>query len=131
MLSSCVLLFISVAIIEAIDYDNSYDEYVDIDESAIVKVEFSKTLSGMMSAMEEIQARADKLVAGITKKEEDLAKMTLEAEKAEQWKEELEANSNKMLDEKKILEDKILSLIHEKESKEKHILDQEQKVARY
>ena len=112
-------------------YDDNLDEYVNIDESSLVKVEFSKTLSGMMSAMQEIQARADNLIGGIARKEEELAKMQMEAEKAEQKRKELEVHSNRMLDEKKILEDKIVFLIEEKESKEKNIIDQEDEVAKY
>ena len=112
-------------------YDDSLDEYVNIDESSLVKVEFSKTLSGMMSAMQEIQARADNLMGGIAKKEEELALIQMEADKAEQKRKELEVHSNRMLDEKKLLEDKILYLIEEKESKERHIFDQEEEVAKY
>ena len=115
------------------EYSNMYDEsqYVDIDDSALVKIEFSQTLSGMMSAMAEIQARADNLIAGIAEKEEELAKIESEAEKAEQRRKELELHSNRMLDEKKILEDKIIFLIQEKDAKEKHIFAQEDKVAKY
>ena len=136
----CVLFVISIAGSEGRDnemddyadmYGEVIDEYMNIDETSLVKVEFSKTLSGMMSAMEEIQARADNLIAGIVKKEEDLTKIKMEAEKAELKRKELEVNSNRMLDEKKILEDKILFLIREKESKEKHIIKQEEEVARY
>ena len=136
----CVLFVFSITGSEGRDnemddyadmYGEVIDEYMNIDETSLVKVEFSKTLSGMMSAMEEIQARADNLIAGIVKKEEDLTKIKMEAEKAELKRKELEVNSNRMLDEKKILEDKILFLIREKESKEKHIIKQEEEVARY
>ena len=88
----------------SVEYPNVYDEYVDIDESSLVKVEFSKTLSGMMSAMEEIQSRADNLVQGIVIKEQELAELEMEANKAERRRKDLEAQSNHMLDEKRFLE---------------------------
>ena len=114
----------------SVEYPNVYDEYVDIDESSLVKVEFSKTLSGMMSAMEEIQSRADNLVQGIVIKEQELAELEMEANKAERRRKDLEAQSNHMLDEKRFLEDKILFLMHEKEAKEKHITEQETEMER-
>ena len=131
------VLYISIinaceASYEAIeDYQNVYEEeYMNLDESSIVKVEFSKTLSGMMSAMEEIQARADNLIGGIVKKEDELAKLEVEAEKAEHKRRELENHSNRMLDEKKLLEDTIEDLINEKKSKEDNIKSQEERVTR-
>merc|ERR1712062_460398 len=70
------------------------NDYVDIDEGALVKVEFSKTLSGMMSAMEEIQARADNIMENIMMKEVELAEIEERAELAEEERLSLEHHSN-------------------------------------
>merc|ERR1711915_40497 len=81
--------------------DNFYtnNDYVDIDGGALVKVEFSKTLSGMMNAMEEIQSRADNIMENIMMKE------------AEEERLSLEHHSNQMLDEKQKIEENIKYLV--------------------
>jgi len=111
-------------------FNHPNSEYVDIDEGAIVKVEFSKTLSGMMSAMEEIQDRADNIMENIMVKEGELKEIQLQAEKAQKQKLELENFSNQMLDEKQLLELDIKNLILNKVSMEQTIKDQENEVVK-
>merc|ERR1712156_511476 len=74
------------------------NDYVDINEGALVKVEFSKTLSGMMSAMSTIQSKADNIMENIMMKEVELAEIEAKAKKAEQERLSLEHHSNEMLD---------------------------------
>jgi len=111
-------------------FNHPNSEYVDIDEGAIVKVEFSKTLSGMMSAMEEIQERADSIMENIMVKEGELAEIQLQAEKAQKQKLQLENFSNQMLDEKQLLELDIKNLIQNKVTMEQTIKDQENEVVK-
>ena len=84
-----------------------------------------------MSAMEEIQDRADNIMENIMVKESELAEIKKEAEKAEIEKKALEATSNKMLDEKQLLETDILKLVEDKEKMENSIKVQEQEVVKY
>ena len=85
----------------------------------------------MMSAMEEIQERADNIMENIMVKEGELAEIKKKAEKAEIEKKALEATSNKMLDEKQLLETDILKLVEDKEKMENSIKVQEQEVVKY
>ena len=82
----------------------------------------------MMSAMEEIQDRADNIMDNIMEKEGELAEIQKLAEAAELEKKALEDRSNQMLDEKAVLENDIGKLIHDKADMESHIKQQENEV---
>ena len=84
----------------------------------------------MMSAMEEIQDRADNIMENIMEKEGELAEIQKLAEAAELEKKALEDRSNQMLDEKAVLETDIGKLIHEKADMEQHIKQQENEVVK-
>ena len=84
----------------------------------------------MMSAMEEIQDRADNIMENIMVKETELAEIQKQAHKAELQKKQLEEHSNKMLDEKQILESKIKKLMLDKVAMEQHIKNQENEVVK-
>ena len=84
--------------------------------------------SGMMSAMEEIQSRADNIMENIMMKEVELAEIEERAELAEEERLLLEHHSNQMLDEKQKIEDNIKYLVKEKETMEQHIETQEAQV---
>ena len=83
-----------------------------------------------MSAMEEIQSRSDKIITNIMDKEDELSKLQIKAEKAEKERKSLEDHSNKMLDEKGILENDIEFLLQEKETMHQSIAEQENEVVR-
>ena len=85
----------------------------------------------MMSAMEEIQDRADNIMDNIMVKEGELAKIKKQAEKAEIEKKALEEHSNKMLDEKQLLENNIGQLLEDKLKMEHEIEEQAQEVVKY
>ena len=85
----------------------------------------------MMSAMEEIQSRADNIMENIMNKESELAVIQQQAEKAEIEKKALEEQSNQMLDEKQHIESDIKQLIQDKFLMEKHIKEQENEVVKY
>ena len=84
----------------------------------------------MMSAMEEIQDRADNIMENIMEKEGELAEIQKLAEAAELEKKALEDRSNQMLDEKAVLETDIGKLIQEKAEMEHHIKQQENEVVK-
>ena len=84
----------------------------------------------MMSAMEEIQDRADNIMENIMEKEGELAEIQKLAEAAELEKKALEDRSNQMLDEKAVLETDIGKLIQEKADMEQHIKQQENEVVK-
>ena len=84
----------------------------------------------MMSAMEEIQDRADNIMENIMEKEGELAEIQKLADAAELEKKALEDRSNQMLDEKAVLETDIGKLIHEKADMEQHIKQQENEVVK-
>ena len=84
----------------------------------------------MMSAMEEIQDRADNIMENIMEKEGELAEIQKLAEAAELEKKALEDRSNQMLDEKAELETDIGKLIQEKSEMENHIKQQENEVVK-
>lgn len=84
-----------------------------------------------MSAMEEIQSRADNIMENIMNKESELAEIQLQAERAEVEKKALENQSNKMLDEKQHIESDIKQLMQDKFLMEKHIKEQENEVVKY
>ena len=85
----------------------------------------------MMSAMEEIQARADNIMENIMMKEVELAEIEERAELAEEERLSLEHHSNQMLDEKQKIEENIKYLVKEKETMEQHIEDQEKQVLKW
>ena len=84
----------------------------------------------MMSAMEEIQDRADNIMDNIMVKEGELAEIEKLAEAAELEKKALEDRSNQMLDEKVVLETDIGKLIQEKVDMENTIQQQENEVVK-
>ena len=84
----------------------------------------------MMSAMEEIQDRADNIMENIMEKEGELAEIQKLAERAELEKKALEDRSNQMLDEKAVLETDIRNLIREKADMESHLKQQENEVVK-
>ena len=84
----------------------------------------------MMSAMEEIQGRADNIMENIMEKESELAEIQSLAKKAELEKKALEDRSNQMLDEKAVLEKDIGKLLQEKVDMENHIKQQENEVVK-
>ena len=84
----------------------------------------------MMSAMEEIQDRADNIMDNIMVKEGELAEIEKLAEAAELEKKALEDRSNQMLDEKVVLETDIGKLIQEKADMENTIKQQENEVVK-
>ena len=84
----------------------------------------------MMSAMEEIQDRADNIMENIMEKEGELAEIQKLAERAELEKKALEDRSNQMLDEKAVLETDIRKLIREKADMESHLKQQENEVVK-
>ena len=83
-----------------------------------------------MSAMEEIQDRADSIMENIMVKEGELAEIQKLAEQAEVEKQALEDRSNQMLDEKAELETDIGQLIRDKADMENHIKQQENEVVK-
>ena len=84
----------------------------------------------MMSAMEEIQDRADSIMENIMEKEGELAEIQSLAKQAELEKKALEDRSNQMLDEKAVLEKDIGKLLQEKVDMENHIKQQENEVVK-
>ena len=84
----------------------------------------------MMSAMEEIQDRADNIMDNIMVKEGELAEIQKLAEAAELEKKALEDRSNQMLDEKVKIETDIGKLIQEKADMENTIKQQENEVVK-